>query len=252
MMNDIQALVEKAADYAQNLPPAPPPPQMPVGAAIASWIDHTLLKATATAEAIDALCQEAKTYQFAAVCVNPAFVGRVKEQLAGSAVAVCSVISFPLGAHTPEQKAGETQAALRDGATEIDMVMNIGAMKGGDYALVYADIQAVAETCHAQGAHLKVILENAYLTRYEKILASLISQAAGADYVKTSTGFAPTGATPEDVDIMHRTVGSQIGVKAAGGVRTLDAALQMIAAGATRIGASAGVKIVAEAKAKTL
>ncbi len=246
-MTTLSFLLEQAREYEHQLPPMPEMPPPPAGAAIASWIDHTLLKATATAAQIRQLCQEARQYQFATVCVNPAYVSLATELLQNSPVGVCSVISFPLGAHSPEQKAAEARAAIVDGAREIDMVLNIGALKGGDYPLVYEDIQAVAEACHRNNAHLKVIIENAYLERYEKILACLLSREAGADYVKTSTGFAPSGATTEDVALMRRVVGPALGVKAAGGIRTLESARAMIAAGASRIGASAGVKIVEEA-----
>ncbi len=247
-MKSLSALLEQARAYEQNLPPMPPLPAAPAGTAIAGWIDHTLLKPTATADQIHQLCREAQENAFATVCVNPSFVALAADLLRESPVGVCSVISFPLGAHTPQQKAAEARAAIADGAEEIDMVMNIGAMKGGDYQLVYEDIQAVAEACHQAEAHLKVIIENAYLTRYEKILACLISQAAGADYVKTSTGFASSGATVEDVALMRRVVGPRTGVKAAGGIRSWESAQAMIAAGATRIGASSSIKILQEAK----
>jgi deoxyribose-phosphate aldolase len=205
------------------------------------------LKADATQDQIAQLCFEARKYGFAAVCVNPANVKLCSQLLKGSPVHVCTVVGFPLGATPTEVKAYETQQALDDGATEVDMVINIGALKSKDYALVERDIASVARTSHAGGAVLKVIIEAALLTDKEKVIACQLAKAATADYVKTSTGFGPGGATVNDVALMRRSVGPDIGVKAAGGIGDYEAAQAMIAAGATRIGASAGVKITQQA-----
>lgn len=220
-----------------------------MAAEIAHIIDHTLLKPDATQAQIAQLCYEARKYGFAAVCVNPANVKLAAQLLKDSPVAVCTVVGFPLGATLTEVKAYEAQKVIEDGATEIDMVINIGALKSKDYDLVKRDIATVVRTCHNNGAICKVIIEAALLTDEEKIKACQLAKEAGADYVKTSTGFGPGGATVEDVALMRRVVGPEMGVKAAGGIRTFEAARQMIKAGATRIGASAGVKIVQEAKA---
>jgi deoxyribose-phosphate aldolase len=248
-MQTMADLFELAAAYDQELPPAPPALDVPAGTTIAGWIDHTLLKPEATAMQVKTLCQEAVEYQFASVCINPAFVPLAAGLLATSRVAVCAVVGFPLGATLPEYKVFETLACINAGASEIDMVINIGALKGGAYGLVLNEIQAVVQTAHNQGALVKVILENALLTRREKILGCLLCRAAGADFVKTSTGFGPGGATVEDVALMRRVVGAEMGVKAAGGVRKLADAQAMILAGANRLGASAGVTIVQEASA---
>ncbi len=214
---------------------------------LARYIDHTLLKPEATSEQIKQVCREALQYHFASVCVNPSYVELVARELSGSDVKTCSVVGFPLGATLPEVKAFETRKAIELGAQEIDMVINIGALKSGDEELVGKDIEAVVEVAHERDALVKVIIEAALLTDEEKVRACLIAKRAGADYVKTSTGFGPGGATVEDVKLMRATVGPSMGVKAAGGIRTLEKALAMIEAGATRIGASAGVKIVQEA-----
>lgn len=245
-METLTDLLELARQYEQELPPAAPMPQAPGGADIAAWIDHTLLKPEATAEQIKTLCQEARQYQFASVCINPAYVPLAAGLLADSPVLVCTVVGFPLGADLPTHKALETLACINAGAVEIDMVQNVGALKGQAYGQVWNEIEAVAQIAHNQRAIVKVILETALLTRQEKIIASLICKAAGADFVKTSTGFGPGGATLEDVELMHRVVGPEIKVKAAGGIRTLEDTRAMIAAGASRIGASAGVRIVQE------
>jgi deoxyribose-phosphate aldolase len=218
----------------------------PHSANVARLIDHTLLKADASQEEIAQLCYEARTHHFASVCVNPAHVRLSAQLLKGSDVAVCTVVGFPLGATPPTVKAYETQQAIRDGATEIDMVINIGALKSQDYRAVYEDIAAVVRAAHAGNAIVKVIIEAALLTDEEKVVASQLSKAAGADFVKTSTGFGPGGATAADVALMRRVVGPAMGVKAAGGVRNYADAQAMISAGATRIGASAGVKIMQE------
>lgn len=217
---------------------------------LASMIDHTLLKAEATQDQVAQLCYEARKFSFASVCVNPTHVKLCAQLLKDTPVKVCTVIGFPLGATPPEVKAYETQEAAREGATEIDMVINVGALKSKDYDLVERDIATVVRTAHANGAIVKVIIEAALLNDREKIIACELSKQAGADYVKTSTGFGPGGATAEDVALMRRVVGPNIGVKAAGGVRDYNDAQAMIAAGATRIGASAGVKIMQEASSR--
>ncbi len=248
-LDTFKEALEKADAYIRSLPPEPEPFPVPQGTEIAAWIDHTLLKPTATDSQVTALCQEAMEYRFATVCLNPAYVPLARGILRNDTIGICGVISFPLGAHLPHQKAAEARSVLESGAREVDMVMNIGAMKSGAEYMVYTDIKAVADVVREYEAHLKVIIETAYLTREEKIIACLLSQAAGADFVKTSTGFAPAGATVEDVALMRRVVGPEMGVKAAGGIRTLADAQAMIRAGATRIGASAGVAIVKEAAA---
>jgi deoxyribose-phosphate aldolase len=218
----------------------------PAKAEIASMIDHTLLKPDATPDQIAQLCYEARKYGFAAVCVNPTHVQLAAQLLKGSSVAVCTVVGFPLGATPPEVKAYEAQLALDQGATEIDMVINIGALKSKDYALVARDVRAVVRVCraHTPSVLVKAIIEAVLLAEEEKIAACLLAKESGADYVKTSTGFAAGGATVADVALMRRVVGSKMGVKAAGGVRTAADAQALVAAGATRIGASAGVKII--------
>jgi len=217
---------------------------IPQDLTLAGMIDHTLLKPDATPEQIAQLCFEARKYGFASVCVNPAWVELCAQLLKGSPVKVCTVIGFPLGASAADVKAFETKTAVEQGATEIDMVINIGALKARDLELVAGDIRQVVITAHHAGAIVKVIIEAALLTDEEKTIACLLSKEAGADFVKTSTGFASGGATAHDVALMRRTVGPEMGVKAAGGVRTFEDAEQMIQAGATRIGASAGVKII--------
>lgn len=211
---------------------------------VAHMIDHTLLKPDATADQIAQLCFEARKFGFASVCVNPSFVKLCADLLRATPVKVCTVIGFPLGASAPDVKAFEAETALRDGATEIDMVINIGALKARDHSLVAQDIQGVVRVAHASGVLVKVIIETSLLSDEEKVTACLLAKEAGADYVKTSTGFAGGGATVDDVALMRRTVGPDMGVKASGGVRDFADAQGLIAAGATRIGASAGVKIV--------
>jgi len=215
----------------------------PASDGLASLIDHTLLKPDATREEVEQLCREAAQFCFASVCVNPNWVALCRELLRGSGVKVCTVIGFPLGAHLPDIKAYETKRAIEQGAEEVDMVINIGALKSRDYALVEQDIRGVVAAAGGR-ALVKVILETALLTRDEKVMGSTLAKAAGADFVKTSTGFAGGGATVEDVQLMRETVGPEMGVKASGGVRTKEDAEKMVAAGATRLGASAGVKIV--------
>ncbi len=211
-----------------------------------SFIDHTLLKADATVEQITKLCQEAREFKFASVCVNSCWVRLCSELLRGSGVAVCTVVGFPLGAMIPEAKAFEAEAAIENGATEIDMVINIGALKSGDYRMVAKDIQVVCDAVHEHGALLKVIIEACLLTKEEKVIACLLAKNAGADYVKTSTGFSTGGATVEDVALMRKVVGEEMGVKAAGGIRDKETAEAMLDAGADRLGASAGVQICKE------
>jgi deoxyribose-phosphate aldolase len=211
---------------------------------LAKLIDHTLLKPDATQEEIAQLCFEARKYGFASVCVNPTWVSLCAQLLKGSPVKVCTVIGFPLGATASETKAFETETAIRQGATEIDMVINIGALKARDLETVAKDIRGVVNAAHARNVIVKVIIETSLLTDEEKTIASLIAKEAGADFVKTSTGFAGGGATVHDVELMRKAVGPQMGVKASGGVRTFEDAASMIKAGATRIGASAGVKIL--------
>ncbi|MBD8522090.1 MULTISPECIES: deoxyribose-phosphate aldolase [Lysinibacillus] len=209
----------------------------------ARMIDHTLLKAEATKEQIEKLCAEAKQFNFASVCVNPTWVKQSSELLQGSEVLVCTVIGFPLGANTPAVKAFEVKDAIANGANEVDMVINIGALKDKNYDLVQADIAAVVEA--AKGSALvKVIIESCLLTDEEKVKACELAVAAGADYVKTSTGFSTGGATAADIALMRKTVGPDLGVKASGGVRSLEDMKSMVEAGATRIGASSGVAIM--------
>ena len=215
----------------------------PASDGLASLIDHTLLKPDATKEEVEQLCREAAQFCFASVCVNPNWVALCRELLRNSGVKVCTVIGFPLGAHLPDTKMYETRRALEQGAEEVDMVINIGALKSRDYALVEQDIHGVVNAAGGR-ALVKVILETALLTRDEKVMGCTLAKAAGADFVKTSTGFGGGGATVEDIQLMRETVGPEMGVKASGGVRTRDDAEKMVAAGATRLGASAGVKIV--------
>jgi deoxyribose-phosphate aldolase len=213
---------------------------------VAALIDHTLLKPDATRQDIEQLCREAAEFSFATVCVNPAWVALSAARLASTPVVVCTVVGFPLGATTPDVKNYETRRVLFDGAREVDMVINIGALKSGDLRAVERDIVAVIDICREAGATSKVIIEAAYLTDDEKVAACTLAKAAGADFVKTSTGFGPGGATVADVALMRRVVGQDMGVKAAGGVRDLEGLKAMVAAGASRVGASAGVRIVKE------
>jgi deoxyribose-phosphate aldolase len=216
---------------------------------IAKYIDHTLLRADATADQVAVLCAEAREFGFASVCVNPCYVAQCADLLQSSPVKVCTVIGFPLGANATETKAAEARLAIRDGATEVDMVINVGALKCGRDDRVEDDIRAVANAAHEGQAICKVILETAMLDDREKSRACRAAINAGADFVKTSTGFGPGGATVEDVALMSRAVsGTNMGVKASGGIRNFDDAQRMIQAGATRIGASAGVRIVKESQ----
>jgi deoxyribose-phosphate aldolase len=245
-MQSLQEVLRSADLYEQELPAPPEKLTAPVGAEMAAWIDHTLLKPDATTGHVKKLCEEARQYHFASVCVNPVYVSLAHGLLQDSGVGMCAVIAFPLGAILPEDKVYETRQVIEKGANEVDMVINIGALKGEAYGLVLNDILFVAQEAHEHGALVKVIIETALLTRREKILACLLAKAAGADFVKTSTGFGPGGATVEDVDLIRRVVGPGMGVKAAGGIRSCRNALSMIAAGATRIGSSAGVFILNE------
>ena len=212
---------------------------------IAKCIDHTVLKPQTTEAAVRTLCREAAEYGFASVCVNPCWVSLCAQLLQGTEVAVCTVIGFPLGANTPAVKAFEAAEAIRQGATEVDMVLNVGALKDGNHALVQEDIAAVVAAAKGK-ALVKVILETCLLTEEEKRIACRLAKAAGADYVKTSTGFSTGGATEADIALMRAEVGAEMGVKASGGIRDYATAQAMIRAGASRIGASAGVQIVAE------
>ena len=220
---------------------------------IAKCIDHTILKPDAKEEDIKKLCAEARDFQFASVCISPSYIPLAAKELAGTGVDVCTVVGFPSGAHMPEIKAMETRRAIRDGATEIDMVINIGALKSGNDDLVYQDIRMVCESCEDGGAISKVIIEAALLTDDEKVRACELAKKARANFVKTSTGFGPGGATAEDVALMSKVVADAgIGVKAAGGIRSYEDAKKMVTAGATRLGASAGIKIVHESKETTV
>jgi deoxyribose-phosphate aldolase len=213
----------------------------------ASLIDHTLLKPEASQDEIKRLCEEAAQYHFASVCVNPTWVRACACHLQGSGVPVCTVIGFPLGATLPDVKAYEARRAIMDGAREVDMVINVGALKSGDDCLVEHDIRSVVEVAHEHDVTCKVIIETALLTDDEKVRACQAAKSAGADFVKTSTGFSKGGATVADIALMRRTVGSELGVKASGGVKSMADARAMVEAGATRIGASVGVKIAQEA-----
>lgn len=237
--------------------PAPPPcrvstgePLHHTGSSLAALIDHTILRPDATEADVRKVCAEARQYVFASVCVNPYWVPLVARELRGTAVKVCTVVGFPLGATTTANKCAEAAEAIANGATEVDMVLNVGALKAGDLRTVEADIRAVAETCHRGGAILKVILETALLNDQQKVDACLASKQAGADFVKTSTGFAKSGATAADIALMRSTVGPHIGVKASGGIRSYDDLKAMTAAGASRIGASASVQILEQAGQK--
>jgi len=223
-------------------------PTCPPKYEMAKWIDHTLLKPDATRQQVEKICSEAKEHQFASVCINPTWVSLCYKLLRGSNVKVCTVLGFPLGATLPEIKASEARQVINNGAQEVDMVMNIGALKSGDLSLVEHDIRSVVR---AAGRNVvKVILETCLLTDEEKVTASAIAQKAGADFVKTSTGFSSGGATVTDVALMRKVVGSAMGVKASGGVRSYEEACKMVEAGATRIGASASVEIVSNGKSE--
>lgn len=213
---------------------------------VARLIDHTILKPEATRDEVRQVCAEALKFEFASVCVNPFWAKFAAGELGDSPVKICTVAGFPLGATSTSAKVAETLAAMRDGAQEIDMVINIGALRGGEREIVKSDIHSVAAACHERGAILKVIIETALLDDAQKALACRLAQDAGAEFVKTSTGFGKSGATVADVALMRRTVGKSMGVKASGGIRTLADLRAMMAAGATRIGASSSVRIMEE------
>lgn len=229
-------------------PPVPGP--LAADPALAALIDHTLLKPEATRDDIIRLCREARDYGFASVCVNACWVALAADQLRGGGVKVCTVAGFPLGATLSAVKRVEAAEAVKLGAQEVDMVINVGALRSGDYDAVRLDIRGVVEAAHAACAIVKVILETALLNDEEKVAGSMLAQAAGADFVKTSTGFGPGGATAHDIELMRFVVGDALGVKAAGGVRSLEDVKKMVSAGATRIGASASVKIMEEVKSR--
>lgn len=250
-------LIERVAQRLaalRGLPTGMPLPQRapaPSDTPLAALIDHTLLKPEATPLQVEALCAEAVQYRFASVCVNPAFVPLCARLLRGAPVAVCTVIGFPLGATTTKTKVFEATQAAGNGARELDMVIAVGLLKAGAYGQVVEDIAAVVEAGHAAGALVKVIIETALLSDEEKVAACLLAARVGADFVKTSTGFSGGGATTADIALMRRVVGPDLGVKASGGVRSLADARALVAAGATRIGASAGVAIVREAEGES-
>ncbi len=229
-----------------DLPALPPVAQTWTASQVAAQIDHTLLKPEASAAQIDQLCAEAGEQGFATVCVNPTWVQRCAQRLAGTPVKVCTVIGFPLGATLSRSKANEAAAAIRLGASEVDMVINVGRLKSQEYSHVRSDIGGVVRAAHERSALAKVIIETALLTDAEKIIACLLAQEAGADFVKTSTGFSSGGATVADIALMRRVVGQTMGIKASGGIRTAADAHSLLAAGATRLGASAGLRIVQE------
>jgi deoxyribose-phosphate aldolase len=242
---DLLSLVET---YNLELPPQPATHHVasPSINELPAFIDHTLLKPEATAAQIEALCQEALQHRFASVCVQPVYVPLVTRLLSTSDVKVCTVIGFPLGSNLTHTKVEEARQCMQMGAVELDMVIWVGGLKGQAYSQVVEDVLEVTQAAHTGGALLKVILETTSLTRKEKIAACLLCKEAGADFVKTSTGFASGGATVEDVDLMVRVVGPEVQVKASGGIRTLKDALAMIQAGASRLGTSAGIKIMEE------
>lgn len=212
-------------------------------AELAKYIDHTLLKPEASVSDIIRVCNEAKTYRFASVCVNPSYIGLVAEQLQGSEVSPCCVIGFPFGTHSPQAKAFECAQAVQKGAAEVDMVINVGAVKSGDWALVEEDIKSVVTACNGKAA-TKVILETCLLTDEEKVRVCTICKQTGVAFVKTSTGYSTGGATQHDIALMRKTVGPDIGVKASGGIRTYEDAVAMLQAGANRLGCSAGIQII--------
>lgn len=245
-LTNLLSLVET---YDQELPPRPGAhlPASPSVDKLPAFIDHTLLKPEATTAQIETLCQEALQFRFASVCVQPVYVPLISRLLNGSSVKVCTVIGFPLGSNLTQTKVEEARQCMQMDAVELDMVIWVGGLKSQLYSQVYDDILGVAQAAHAGGALLKVILETTSLTQREKIMACLLCKEAGADFVKTSTGFASGGATLADVNLMVRVVGPEVQVKASGGIRTLQDAQAMIEAGASRLGTSAGVKIMEEA-----
>ena len=240
-----ERIVSAGACRVSMTPPVPAGSGSALG--LAALIDHTLLRPEATQADILRLCDEARQHGFASVCVNPYWVPQVAERMRGTRVRVATVVGFPLGATLPAVKRQEAARAIHVGAQEIDMVINVGALRSGDLESVRLDIAGVVEVSHAGGAPVKVILETALLDDEQKVAGCLLAQAAGADFVKTSTGFGPGGATVYDVELMRFVVGQSLGVKAAGGIRTLEDIARMVSAGATRIGASASIKILKEA-----
>ena len=246
-MFQLEDLLSQAEIYEHQPALIEPVLELPSGTEISAWIDHTLLKPEATAEQIGKLAHEALEYNFASVCINPVYVPLAYSILRGTPVKVCTVIGFPLGATSPTIKIIETLACLLAGASEVDMVIHVGGLKAGAYDRVYQDVLGVVEAAHPNQAIVKVILETSALTQQEKIIASLICKAAGADFIKTSTGFGSGGATTEDVNLMARISGVQMKVKASGGIRTYADAQNMIRAGAARLGTSSGVRIIIEA-----
>ena len=245
-MNVIAEVLDQALVYERNLPPKPVVLPPPVGEQIAGWIDSTLVTADTTADQIKKLCDDARSNNFASVIVNPAYVPLAAGLLSDTQILVGSVVGFPLGASLPTQKSFEALSNINAGASEIDMVINIGALKSKAYGLVLNDVQSVAQTAHAQNVILKVILETPILNRKEIITACLLCKAAGADFVKTSTGYVEGGATVEDIDLMFRIASPEVRVKAAVGIRDYNKALSMIEAGAARIGSSTALNIMQE------
>jgi deoxyribose-phosphate aldolase len=251
---ELDQLVSKALATVKSAPdknapgesqPAPAAAKLSA-ADVAKLIDHTQLQPDATEAQIEQLCREAKQYRFASVCVNPTWVPLARNLLVDSLVKVATVVGFPLGANVPEVKAFETERAVQNGAHEIDMVINIGRLKSGDHQIVFQDVTSVVAVARRSGALVKAIIETALLTEEEKVAACVLAQAGGVDFVKTSTGFSKGGATVADVALMRRVVGPNLGIKAAGGIRSLQTLQEMVAAGATRIGASSSVKIMEE------
>lgn len=256
MPNDAQTTLitrvrERLAPLWARLPVVAPLPAPTAATTLAAAIDHTLLKPDATPQQIEQLCNEARDHGFFSVCVNPDYVQQAAVLLMGSPVVVCTVIGFPLGANTTAVKVYEAEQALSQGARELDMVLPLGRLRAGEFEAVYRDIAAVVATCHAADARCKVIVETAVLDDAQKVGACLLAQQAGADFVKTSTGFAGGGATVADVTLFRATVGAAVGVKASGGIRTPDAARALLAAGANRLGASASVQLVSDDSAAT-
>jgi deoxyribose-phosphate aldolase len=247
MTINLKQLLDKAKTYQTQLPDLPLI-QPVANAQVASYVDHTLLKPEATPEQVEKLCLEAREFGFAAVCINPIFVPQAARLLEGSSTKVCTVVGFPLGATLTRIKVAETHIVIDEGAQEVDMVIPVGMLKAGYYQETYEDVLQVTEACHQRNVLLKVILETCLLEKDEKIIACLLCKEAGADFVKTSTGFNKAGATPEDVELMRRVVGAEMGVKAAGGVRSLADAQMMLKVGANRLGTSAGLTIVKEAQ----
>ena len=243
---NLKLLLEQAYAYENSLPAFPGGLDVE-GLALAAYLDSTILKSEATLDQVKVLCDDARQYHFAAVCINPIYVSRVSRFLKGSEVKNCCVVGFPLGATPTSFKLEETNYVVKEGAEEVDMVIPVGMLKSGMYEYVYADISTVVAETQRHKAHCKVILETGLLTLKEKIIGCLLSQAAGADFVKTSTGMMAGGATVEDVELMRRVVGIDMGVKAAGGIRSLADARAMLKAGANRLGTSAAVKIMTEA-----